>query len=224
MPPISIIVPVLNEAAEIPKLLLCLRSLGAEEIIFADGGSADGTADMGCERAKVVRSTPGRGVQMNAGARAASGEILLFLHADCRLKPGALDAVRAAMADPALVGGNFDLRFDGKDAAAAAFTVINRWRRRLGVFYGDSGIFCRRSVFETLGGYQPWPIMEDYEFARRLRRYGRLALLEIPIWTSGRRWRKTGLMRTMWSWLLIQGLYTGGVSPHRLARLYRHVR
>jgi hypothetical protein len=161
---------------------------------------------------------------MNAGAHAASGEILLFLHADCRLSAGALDAVLAAMADPDTAGGNFDLRFEGNDAAAAAFTLLNRWRRRFGIFYGDSGIFCRRSVFEALGGYRPWPILEDYEFARRLQRCGRLAFLATTIWTSNRRWRRTGLLRTIWSWALIQGLYTAGVSPRRLARLYRHVR
>ena len=107
---------------------------------------------------------------------------------------------------------------------AAAFTSVNRWRRRLGVFYGDSGIFCRRKVFESLGGYAPWPILEDYDFARRLRKAGKLALLDEPIWVSDRRWRTSGLLPTLWSWFWVQGLYLAGVNPERLAGLYHPVR
>ena len=161
---------------------------------------------------------------MNAGAATASNEILLFLHADVLLGIAALDQIRRVMADASIVGGNFDIRYEGKDWAARAFTRINRWRRRWGIFYGDSGIFCRRSVFAELGGYRLWPIMEDYDFARRLSKAGRLAFLECPIWVSDRRWRKSGLLRTLWSWFLIQGLYSLGVPPRYLARLYRHVR
>ena len=155
---------------------------------------------------------------------AASGETLLFLHADVRLEEGSLDQIVRAMEDAAIVGGNFDIRYEGNDWAAGAFTRINRWRRTLGIFYGDSGIFCRRPVFEKLGGYRPWPILEDYDFARRLSKAGRLALLEFPIRVSDRRWRNSGLLLTLWSWLLIQGLYYLGVPPRLLARLYRHVR
>jgi rSAM/selenodomain-associated transferase 2 len=222
--PVSIVVPALNEAAALPELLACTRALKAAEVIVADGGSSDDTVAIARRSAVVIESAAGRGIQMNAGARAATGEILVFLHADCRIGAGALDAVRSAMKDPAIAGGNFNLRFEGNDAAAAAFTRINRLRRRCGVFYGDSGIFCRRSAFEALGGYREWPIMEDYDFARRLRRCGRLAYLEEPIWASDRRWRNSGLARTMWSWAVIQGLYSAGVSPRRLARLYPHIR
>jgi GT2 family glycosyltransferase len=128
------------------------------------------------------------------------------------------------MADAVVVGGNFDIRFDGKDWAATAFTHINRVRRRCGIFYGDSGIFCRRSVFHSLGGFVSWPILEDYEFARRLRRAGKLAYVNEPIWVSDRRWRKSGLVQTMASWFFIQSLYYAGVPPKQLARLYRHIR
>jgi GT2 family glycosyltransferase len=166
----------------------------------------------------------GRGAQMNAGAAAASGETLLFLHADVRLEEGSLDQIVRAMEDAAIVGGNFDIRYEGNDWAAGAFTRFNRWRRRWGIFYGDSGIFCRRPVFEKLGGYRLWPILEDYDFARRLSKAGRLALLKFPIRVSDRRWRNSGLWLTLWSWLLIQGLYYLGVPPRLLARLYRHVR
>ena len=221
---ISIIVPAYNEEAAIGRLLDSLDAQGSVEVIVVDGGSTDRTAERASQRARLVRSRMGRAAQMNAGAATASNEILLFLHADVLLGIAALDQIRRVMADASIVGGNFDIRYEGKDWAARAFTRINRWRRRWGIFYGDSGIFCRRSVFAELGGYRLWPIMEDYDFARRLSKAGRLAFLECPIWVSDRRWRKSGLLRTLWSWFLIQGLYSLGVPPRYLARLYRHVR
>jgi hypothetical protein len=128
------------------------------------------------------------------------------------------------MQDPKVIGGSFDIRYEGGDRTAAIFTRMNRWRRRCGIFYGDSGIFCRRSAFDALGGYRPWPILEDYEFARRICKAGQVALLDEPIFVSARRWRNSGLLPTLWSWFWVQGLYYAGVSPHRLARMYRHVR
>ncbi len=224
VPAISIIVPVYNEEVAIVRLLDSLDAQSVAEVIVVDGGSTDRTVEIALQRAHLVRSGLGRAAQMNAGAAAASGKILLFLHADVLLGRGALDQLRLALEDAAAVGGNFDIRYEGKDWAAGAFTRSNRWRRRWGIFYGDSGIFCRRPVFEKLGGYRLWPIMEDYDFARRLSKAGKLAFLDCPIWVSDRRWRSSGLFRTMWSWFLIQGLYSLGVPPHYLARLYRHVR
>ncbi len=191
---------------------------------MADGGSTDGTAEAASGLAVVVRAPRNRGEQLNAGAARANGEVLLFLHADVRLGAGALAALRGSLEDPAVIGGNFDIRYEGRDLVSRSFTVINRIRRRCGVFYGDSGIFCRRAIFEELGGFPPYPVLEDYEFARRLRRRGKLALLQEPIYVSDRRWRRSSLTGTLWSWFWIQALYLAGVSPDRLARLYRDVR
>ena len=221
---ISIIIPTYNEEEMIGGLLEGLKELAADELIVADGGSTDRTVEIAERYARVLRAPRGRGAQMNAGAHASSGDLLLFLHADARLGPGALEAAREAMSNPAVLGGNFDIRYEGGDWVASIFTWANRVRRRLGIFYGDSGIFCRRTVFEALGGYQPWPIFEDYDMARRLWRAGPLALLEEPIWISDRRWRKSGVFPTIWSWVWVHGLYAAGVSPHKLARFYRHVR
>ncbi len=221
---ISAIIPTYNEEHTIGGLLENLKELGAEEVIVADGNSADRTVEIAAAYTRVIRSRTCRALQMNAGARASSGDMLLFLHADVRLGRGGLAAVKGSLRDPDVVGGNFDIRYEGSDWVAAAFTSVNRWRRRLGVFYGDSGIFCRRRVFEALGGYAPWPILEDYDFARRLRKAGKLALLDEPIWVSDRRWRTSGLLPTLWSWCWVQGLYLAGVGPERLAGLYQPVR
>jgi len=161
---------------------------------------------------------------MNTGAAVASGEVLWFLHADVRVAPGAVTAVQDCLRDCAIVGGNLDIRYGGDDWIGRTLTYLNRWRRRLGWFYGDSGIFCRRSAFEALGGFQPWPILEDYDFARRLVRMGKVVHLSEPIWVSPRRWRNGGLLATLWSWVAIQGLYWAGVSPYYLAKLYKPIR
>jgi rSAM/selenodomain-associated transferase 2 len=221
---ISVIIPTYNEEEAIGALLETLREAGFDELIVADGNSTDRTAQIAALSARVVLSQRGRGIQMNAGARASSGTVLLFLHADARLRSGGLRAIRERMDNPEIVGGNFNVQFEGGDWAAAVFTHVNRWRRKLGVFYGDSGIFCRRQIFEKLGGYPPWPLLEDYDFARRLRRAGKLALLDEPIWVSDRRWRNSGLFKTLWNWFWIQTLYFAGVRPERLAAPYQNVR
>ena len=223
-PSVSIIVPTLNEEKNISELLDNLAGLGADDIIIADGGSTDRTRELTAGRARLIAGPANRGDQLNRGAAAATGDVLLFLHADVRLEPGALAPLRRAMAHPACPGGNFDIRYAGGDLPARVFTRVNRWRRRLGILYGDSGIFCRRDLFRKLGGFRDYPVLEDYEFARRLAKRGKLALLTEPIHVSDRRWRRAGLPRTLWSWFWIQALYLIGVSPRRLARMYRNVR
>lgn len=222
----AIVIPAYNEESTIAALLDHLAAVAPDELVVVDGHSADRTAARARERgARVIElDAPSRARQMNAGAAAVTSDVLLFLHADVRLERGAFAAMKNAMRDPSLLGGNFDIRYPG----APLFTLVNRWRRGFGIFYGDSGIFCRREIFQRCGGFPPWPIMEDYEFARRLWRASgrgrRLALLDAPIEVSDRRWRGDGVLSTMASWVLIQSLYTLGVAPERLARLYQSVR
>lgn len=217
---VSVIIPVWNEESTIEGLLRALAREQPHEILVADGGSTDETAARAAGLARVIACTRGRGAQMNRAAREATGDVLLFLHADARPAEGVLRAI----ADSGAVAGNLTIRYDGDDGWAAAFDWINGVRCRFGIFYGDSGIFCRRDLFAELGGYQEWPILEDYEFARRLWKRGGVALLKHEIHVSDRRWRKDGVWRTMWWWFWIQGLYLVGMSPERLTQLYRNVR
>ncbi|MBL8173343.1 MAG: TIGR04283 family arsenosugar biosynthesis glycosyltransferase [Bryobacterales bacterium] len=221
---ISVIIPTLNEAETIKGLLCSLRAAGAQEILVADGGSADATAQVAAGYAVVLRSPQGRAAQMNHAARHAAGEVLWFVHADTRVEPGSLEAIAQAMRDPRVVGGNFDIEFEGGDMPARAFGWVNRARYRFGVFYGDSGIFVRRAVFEEFRGYREWPILEDYELARRMWKRGRVVFLQNRIHVSSRRWRNGGLWTTLWCWFWIQALYLAGVPPRKLAAMYREVR
>lgn len=225
---VSIVVPVLNEACMLPSLLDHLHGLeGNIEVIIADGGSGDGTPEFAATHRSgpyVIHTPRGRAQQMNAGARAARGAAVIFLHADTRLPATAYAVLQGALADPSVLGGNFELRFDGGGRFSR---LLGRWyalQRRAGVYYGDSAIWMRSTAFERLGGFRPLPIMEDYDLARRMARAGRSVCLPGPAVTSARRWQRLGLSRTIASWVLIRWLFVAGASPARLARLYPHVR
>jgi rSAM/selenodomain-associated transferase 2 len=226
-PLVSVVVPVLDEADGIDALLDHLAALddGALEVIVVDGGSRDGTAGH-AERhpsaPRVLRAgLPGRASQQNAGAAAARGELVVFLHADSRLPGSAIRSLRAALRDPGLLGGNFALRFDGRDPFSRALTVHYRIQRRFGVYYGDSTLWLRRSSWDALGGFAPLPIMEDYDLVRRLERAGRTACLPGPARTSSRRWLAAGVGRTFLVWVAIRWLWIAGVPAERLVALYR---
>jgi rSAM/selenodomain-associated transferase 2/rSAM/selenodomain-associated transferase 1 len=223
-PLVSVVVPVLDEAAALPGLLDHLAALeGRFEVVVADGGSRDGTRELAAAHPsapRVLEVRGGRAAQMNAGAAEARGDTLLFLHADTRLPPDAHRSLVSSSAD----GGNFALRFDGGDRFSRVLGAWYALQRRLGVYYGDSAIWLRRSAFESLGGFRPLPIMDDYDLARRLERGFRTACLPGPAVTSARRWRALGVPRTVFSWVLIRWLFVAGVAPEHLARLYRRVR
>lgn len=223
-PGISVIIPALNEEALLPRLLENLRQAMAEEILVVDGGSRDNTVRVAEGKARVLAAPASRAAQMNAGAACASQAALLFLHADVTLGAGAIEGIRQALRDPRVAGGNLNIVYEGGDMVAHLFSWINRMRCRIGIFYGDSGIFCRRDVFQRMGGFRNWPLMEDYEFVQRLKRQGRVVNLPQPIYVSDRRWRRLGVWRTLWTWFWIQTLYCLGVPPARLARWYRNVR
>lgn len=226
-PLVSIVVPVLDEAAALPRLLDHLAELyGRFDVVVADGGSIDGSAELARVHpiAPRVVTARGRARQLNAGAEEAAGEALVFLHADTRLPSDAYTSLCAALRDFAVIGGNFALRFDGGDRFSRALGAWYAGQRRLGIYYGDSAIWARRGAFDALGGFRELAIMDDYDFVRRLERRGRTACLPGPAVTSARRWQRIGLGRTIVSWVLIRWLYIAGVPARRLAGLYRLVR
>jgi rSAM/selenodomain-associated transferase 2 len=223
---LSVVVPTLNEADGLPATLAAARQAGAAELIVVDGGSRDGTVAVARSLADRVLEAPrGRARQMNAGAAAARGEILLFLHADTRLPSGYAALVTHALAEPAAVGGRFDIRLD---AEGIAYRIIERAisvRSRLtGVATGDQAIFVRRQVFERLGGYPLLPLMEDVALCRALKRAGRMVAVRASVLSSARRWQRDGIARTVLLMWTLRTAYYLGVSPARLARVYADTR
>jgi hypothetical protein len=172
---------------------------------------------------RVIEAPRGRGPQMNAGARLAIGETLLFLHADTRLPENALEFIAGALADERACGGNFSLIFGGDTREARALTRIYPFLRLGGMLYGDSAIFARRDVFDRLGGYREYPIFEDCDLYQRMRRMGRFVRLNACATASSRRFEGR-FIRTFALWSLMQVLYWLGVNPNLLNRLYKPLR
>jgi rSAM/selenodomain-associated transferase 2 len=218
---LSVIIPTLNEAAQLEKHLPAVLKL-ADEVCLSDGGSTDETLRLACELGVIwVEGPSQRGSQLNRGAYATTGDLLLFLHADTVLPEDAGVRVREAIGNGAL-GGGFRLRFRTRHPLMRfAGRMIDLRTRLSRCPLGDQAQFVRRDVFEELGGYREWPILEDLDFARRLKRRGSTALLSPPVVTDARRYLRQGIVRTLLINWMIFALYFGGVSPHRLARLYR---
>lgn len=225
-PRLSIIIPALNEACSIGGTLdAASRVKGRTEVIVVDGGSADETVEVARARgARVIGSGRGRGAQMHAGALAARGEVLWFLHADTLAPADAAECISRALRDPRAVGGNFRIRFDGAGRAARFLTWLYPRLRLLGLAYGDSGFFVRRAAYERAGGFKPFPVFEDLDLLRALRRQGRFVQAEAYVVTSSRRFEGRSFALAFARWSLLQSLYWLGVSPHTLARLYAPVR
>lgn len=219
---LSIIVPVLDEEANIGASLEALAPLRrrAVEVVVADGGSSDRTRALARPLADSVITAPrGRGVQMNAGAQAARGENLLFLHADTRLPEHADRRVLGALS--AHRWGRFDVRISGRHRLLAVIAAMMNLRSRLtGIATGDQAMFMQRTAFEAAGGFRDIPLMEDLALSRALKRLGRPACLRERVDTSGRRWEKHGVVRTIALMWRLRAAYFLGADPARLALRY----
>ncbi|MHC5063723.1 MAG: TIGR04283 family arsenosugar biosynthesis glycosyltransferase [Planctomycetota bacterium] len=219
---VSVIIPTWNERSYLPA---AVASVGADpdtEILVADGDSQDGTKELADRIAdRMIPSKRGRSSQMNAGAAHASGEILLFLHADTRLPPGAITAIRQAMERPDCVGGAFRFAIDSQRRSLRFIAMAANFRSRiLGLPFGDQALFVKSTIFEAMAGFRELPIMEDLEFVKRLRRRGRLCIIDQPALTSDRRWRRNGVTRTTLVNMAALGMYKLAFEPERIRAFY----
>ena len=221
---ISIIIPVLNEANVIIAVLGRILNTQNVEVIVVDGGSQDDTVAIAQALGVKVLSGPavGRASQMNAGAAVATGEILLFLHADTHLPTNFDTLVCQALCSAQSIAGAFELRIDAKMWGLRLVEKVVNWRSRfLSMPYGDQAIFLKSAVFHEIGGFPNLPIMEDFELMRCLRSKGHIAIVPASVLTSGRRWEKLGVVKTtLINQLIIVGYFLG-VAPTQLIRWYR---
>ena len=224
MSKLSIIIPVLNEGDGIAAALDALahlRALGTE-VIVVDGGSRDATVERAQLRAdRVVLAPRGRALQMNAGAERASGDVLLFLHADTRLPAEADRVVLNGLDQSRRVWGRFDVKIDGRSRLLPVVAWLMRLRSRLtGIATGDQAIFLRRDAFQAVGGFPALALMEDIAICKRLKRLGRPLCLRACVTTSGRRWEKNGVLSTILLMWRLRFAYFLGADPKQLARQY----
>ncbi|MDB9338715.1 MULTISPECIES: TIGR04283 family arsenosugar biosynthesis glycosyltransferase [Cyanophyceae] len=220
---ISIIIPTFNEAANLENAIASTQPSTNVELIVVDGGSQDDTVSIAQSLGvKVISSPPGRAVQMNAGAMAARGDILLFLHADTRLPAGFDSMVRSALQQPQTIAGAFSLRIDADHWALRWVEKGVNWRSHFYQMpYGDQAIFLTTEIFQKIGNFPNLPIMEDFELIRRLKRTGKIAIIPVPVITSARRWLKKGVFQTTLLNQIVITAYFLGVSPERIRSWYR---
>ena len=222
---ISIIIPVLNESNRILTLIEMLAEIeGDKEIIFADGGSEDDTLELIPSNCITVNSSRGRGQQMNKGAEHAAGDVLLFLHCDSILGKDAVRSIQTAI-ESGFSGGCFTMKFDKRQWLLSIIAYLSNLRvNLLGIIFGDQGMFIRKEIFQSLGGFPDIPIMEDIEFSNKLRKSGRIKQLKNIIVTAARRFEKKGTLRTILFMHKMKILYWMGRSPEELYLRYKSVR
>jgi rSAM/selenodomain-associated transferase 2 len=227
MASLSIIVPVLEEADGIVAALTALAPFRARgtEIVVVDGGSRDRSVELARPLAdRVIAAPRGRAVQMNHGAAAAAGDLLLFLHADCALPPHADDLIRDGLGSGPWQWGRFDVRIIGRNPLLRLVAAAMNWRSQLtGIATGDQAMFMTRAAFMTVGGFPELPLMEDVAMSKRLKRVSRPLCLAAGVTASGRRWERHGVIRTIVLMWRLRLAYYLGAEPETLARRYGYV-
>ncbi|GAA0719293.1 TIGR04283 family arsenosugar biosynthesis glycosyltransferase [Clostridium malenominatum] len=223
---ISIIIPILNEEKVIESFLRELSTLkGEKEIILVDGGSTDNTVEIASKYGKVVKSKKGRAFQMNAGAKAATGEVFWFLHCDSKIEEDSLNRIEKAI-NEGYVGGGFSLNFYDLNSKFMKFvSITSNWRAKyLGYYFGDQAIFVKKEIFEAMGGFKEIDIMEDWDFSCKLKKIGKMKMIKSTVGTSARRFKQGGQLKTLLLMHKIKILYMLGVSPSKLNKIYREAR
>jgi hypothetical protein len=220
---LSIIIPTLNEANAFEEAISKLPKSEQVEIVVVDGGSSDGSAELARELGiRVLSTAPSKAEQMNAGAAEARGEVLLFLHADTRLPANFEEKVMAAVSRKGFCAGAFTLGIDSEDRGLRFIEWVANWRTRFFQMpYGDQALFVSRDLFIEIGGFPDYPIMEDFELIRRLKKKGTITILPESVKTSPRRWKNLGVFKTWFLNQIIIGAYFIGIPPRRLAFWYR---
>jgi len=223
----SIVMPVLNEGADLASTLQGLQALRAQgaELLLVDGGSADDSVALASGYADSVLTSPrGRALQMNAGAQAAAGEVLVFLHADTRLPVDGLQRIVDGLASSSRGWGRFDVRLNGAQWPLRVIERMMNWRSRLtGMVTGDQAMFVRADLFADVGGFPELPLMEDLAISKRLKRVSRPLCLRGPVTTSSRRWEQHGIARTVLLMWYLRLAWFCGADPASLARRYYRV-